>query len=167
MQSWDVLRAAIDRIGVKAVAARLKVSTALVYKWCQPQASDDSDGSGARNPLDRIADIVDATDDPEIINWLCNAAGGFYVENPEFNPIEAELELLNTTHRMVQDFGGLLSEVSRSVENDGLILPDEAERIRIAWERLKTQAESFTVACERGHYGKGPIGGADKQSKNS
>jgi hypothetical protein len=32
MHSWEVLRDAADRIGVKALAARLKLSTALVYK---------------------------------------------------------------------------------------------------------------------------------------
>ena len=55
MKSYDVIRKAIDEPGVKAVAARLRVSAALVYKWCEPQPdSEDPDQSGARNPLDRV-----------------------------------------------------------------------------------------------------------------
>ena len=34
----DLIRQAVDEPGVKAVAAALKVSPALVYKWCEPPA---------------------------------------------------------------------------------------------------------------------------------
>jgi len=55
MKSYDVIRQAVEEPGVKAVAAALKVSPALVYKWCEPPAStDDPDQSGAKNPLDRV-----------------------------------------------------------------------------------------------------------------
>lgn len=154
MKSWDVLREACDRVGVKAVAAKLNLSTALVYKWCQePPTEEDPDASGARNPLDRLHALYEATDDARIVNWFCNAARGFYVPNPEVKPGEHEEQLLNTTQRMVQDFGQLLSEISRGIEDDGLISSDEAERIRQSWEKLKSQAECFVVACERGLYG--------------
>ncbi|MFQ5807823.1 MAG: hypothetical protein ACE5I3_15360, partial [Phycisphaerae bacterium] len=76
MKSWEVLREAADRIGVKALAARLNLSTALVYKWCQEPPKDDPSGSGARNPLDRLREIVDATGDPRGRNWGWDAAGG-------------------------------------------------------------------------------------------
>jgi len=40
--------------GVKAVAAALKVSSALVYKWCEaPAEKEDPEQAGAKNPLDR------------------------------------------------------------------------------------------------------------------
>jgi hypothetical protein len=152
VKSWEVLREAADRIGVKALAARLNLSTALVYKWCQEPASEDPGGSGARNPLDRLREIVEATGDPRVINWLCNAVDGFFVRNPAAVLGDSEERLLTTTQRMVMDFGDLLSAVSRSIEDDGQISGQEADRIRGAWETLKTQAECFVVACERGMY---------------
>lgn len=152
MKSWEVLRAAIDRVGVKAVAAKLKLSAALVYKWCQEPAAEEPGASGARNPLDRLRMVIEATQDPGIVHWLCNSAGGFYVPHPAVKPGQEEEQLLGTTQRVVQDFGELLSDISRSIENDGLITTDEADHIRQSWERLKSQAESFVVACERGMY---------------
>ncbi|MBL8879132.1 MAG: hypothetical protein JNG88_08435 [Phycisphaerales bacterium] len=152
MKSWEVLRVAVDRVGVKAVAARLNLSTAMVYKWCQEPTQEDVDSSGALNPLDRIKTILELTEDARIANWLCNIADGFYVANPHVQPREQGEQLLAATQRMVQDFGDLLREVSRSAENDGTISHDEAIRIRQSWETLKGQAESFVVACERGQY---------------
>ena len=72
MRSHEVLRAAADRIGVKALAARLRLSPALVYKWCQPR---DAEG-GARNPLDRLAEIVRATGDDGVVRWILTVSGG-------------------------------------------------------------------------------------------
>jgi hypothetical protein len=155
VQSWELLRDAIERVGVKRIAARLNVSTALVYKWCQePPSNDSPDASGARNPLDRVCVLYELTRDERIINWLCCASGGFFVPNPSIAVRDREEELLGTTQRMVQDFGELLSDISRSIENDGVITPSEAATIRQSWERLKMQAELFVTACERGAYGK-------------
>ena len=152
MKSLEVLRAAADKVGVKMLAAKLNLSAALVYKWCQESSRDDPDSSGARNPLDRLAEVVEVTGDPRVVNWLCNTTNGFYVPNPKVDPGELEKHLLTTTERMVTDFGELLTQVSRSIQNDGKILDDEAVAIRQAWERLKSQAECFVVACERGMY---------------
>ncbi len=152
MRSHEVLRKAADRVGVKALAAELKLSAALVYKWCQEWDPDDPDASGARNPLDRLADIVRVTEDPEVINWLCHEAGGFYVHNPPQRPEDVSTELLRNTQRLVQEFSQLLSTVTRSIEDDGQIEPAEAERIRTAWELLKGTVEAFTVAGERGVF---------------
>lgn len=134
------------------MAARLNLSAALVYKWCQEPASSDPDASGARNPLDRVKLLYEMTRDARIINWLCHAADGFFTPNPQLPPRTHEEQLLGTTQRFVHDFGELLSDICRSIENDGLICADEARTIRQSWERLKMQAESFVVACERGVY---------------
>ena len=152
VKSWEVLREAADKIGVKALAAKLNLSTALVYKWCQENPRDEPGSSGARNPLDRLKEIYDATGDPDVINWLCNAADGFFVQNPTVVPGQEEENLLATTQRMVIEFGNMLSAISRSIENDGQITADEADHIRQAWEKLKCKAEMFVVACEQGMY---------------
>lgn len=153
MQSWEVMRDATERVGVKAVAAKLKLSTALVYKWCQQPPGPGADGSGAHNPLDRVRTLYEVTRARPLIEWLCQAADGFFVANPHEEPGPAEEQLLGTTQQVVRDFGELLTDISKSIENDGVIAPREAELIRRAWDRLKSHAESFVVACERGVYG--------------
>lgn len=154
--AWEVLRDAVERVGVKAVAARLKLSSALVYKWCQePRSRVSPTNSGALNPLDRLKTILDVTDDPRLVHWLCQCIGGFYVGNPRVNPEQRGAELLAATHHVVEDFGELLASISRSIENDGCISKEEASLIRGTWERLKSQAECFVVACERGFYASG------------
>ena len=152
MLSHEVLRQAAEPIGVKALAASLRLSPAMVYKWCQESSRDDPDASGARNPLDRLRDIVSATGSTDVVNWLCHEAGGFYVPNPKVPQTSLDTELLVNTQRLVEEFSHLLSTVTRSIENDGRIDPVEADAIRRAWEKLKNTAEEFTVACERGVY---------------
>ena len=102
MKSWEVLREAADVVGVKMLAGKLNLSTALVYKWCQETAKEDPDSSGARNPLDRLREIYDVTKDQRVINWMCNAAQGFYVPNPAVDPGELEEHILSTTQRAVR-----------------------------------------------------------------
>jgi hypothetical protein len=152
MESWDVLRAAVDPVGAKAVAAKLGLSTALVYKWCQEPPINDPEASGARNPLDRMRTLYEVTGDARLVNWLCHAADGFFCPNPHALPASKEEQLLGATQHVVQDFSELLSDISRSIENDGVITAAEAGTIREAWEQLKAHAECFIVACERGAY---------------
>jgi len=152
MHSYEVLKQAIEAVGVKSVAGTLRLSPALVYKWCQQRDPDDPDTGGARNPLDRLADVVGATGDVNVVNWLCHEAGGFFVPNPAEAVVDRDTELLSRTQRLVMEFSELLSEVTRAIEDDGLITPGEADRIRHAWELLKNSGEAFTSACERGLY---------------
>lgn len=154
MESHEVLREAIDTIGAKAVAAELRVSPALIYKWCEEARSDDPDASGTRNPLDRLRDIVRLTKSVDLVNWLCHEAGGFFVHNPPPRPKQLDVDLLESTQKLVRQFSDLLGEVSQSASNDGQIMPNEASRIREDWERLKTLVETFVVACEKGVYRK-------------
>jgi len=52
----------------------------------------------------------------------------------------------------------LLTDISRSIANDGQIVPEEAENIRQSWETLKSHAESFVIAAERALYQHRPPG---------
>jgi hypothetical protein len=155
-RSDEVLKQAADKIGVKALAADLKLSPALVYKWCQEHDPADPDSSGARNPLDRVAEVYRATGDNDVINWLCHAAGGFFSPNPEVDAAKFNADLLMATQQLVKEFSDMLEEVSRSIADDGMIEPKEAGRIRRHWETLKRVSESFVVAGEAGLYTKPP-----------
>jgi hypothetical protein len=154
MRSDEILKSAADKIGVKALAAALKLSPALVYKWCQPHDETDPDASGALNPLDRLAEIIAATGDVDVINWLCNQAGGFFVPDAEVDHRNMRTDLLIGAQQLVKEFSDMLEEVSRSIANDGAISDDEANRIRRHWETLKRVAEGFVTASESGLFRK-------------
>ncbi len=156
MKSYEVIREAVDEPGVKAVAAALKVSAALVYKWCEPQPdAEDPDQSGARNPLDRVREMYRLTKDIRLIRWLCNEADGFFVANPDEDKIRRPLDesIFTETRGMVRDFSELLDAVTSAHEDKPGIDPEEAVEIRQRWEDLKTCVEGFVRGCEGGHYG--------------
>jgi hypothetical protein len=156
MKSYEVIRDAVDEPGVKAVAAALKVSPALVYKWCEPASDgDDPDQSGTKNPLDRVREIYQRTRDIKLIRWLCNQAGGFFVASPSLgNRADRDESVVHETRQMVREFSELLDTVTASYENDSLIDSAEADVIRQKWEDLKGCVEHFVVSCEKGLYGK-------------
>ena len=149
MNSHEVLKKSVGDLGVKSVAADLGLSTSLIYKWCQP--SDSKDASGADNPLDRLARIVELTQDVGPIAWLCQQADGFFVPNAPASRDEA-VPLLQITRCIVREFSDLLDVLTESIENDGKIDLAEAEKIRAAWEEMKSVAEGFVASCERGAY---------------
>ncbi len=75
MESHEVIKRACEKTSPKEVASEVGVSLSLVYKWSQPNTDL---GSGSRNPLDRVASMVDCTGDNGIIQWLCEQAGGYF-----------------------------------------------------------------------------------------
>jgi hypothetical protein len=155
MKSYEVIRQAVEEPGVKAVAAALKLSPALVYKWCEAAGdTNDPEQSGAKNPLDRVKELFQLTKDHRLIRWVCNEAGGFFVPDPKTDHRKSlDESVFDQTRAMVRDFSELLDAVTESVEGDHRIDKNEAELIRQRWEDLKACVEGFTVACEQGKYG--------------
>jgi hypothetical protein len=154
MKSYEVIRTAVDEPGVKAVAAALKVSPALVYKWCeQPADNEDPDQSGAKNPLDRVREMYLLTRDIRLVRWLCNEAGGFFVANP-VPELRKSLDetIFAGTRSMVREFSELLDTVTEAYDDNSEIDPGEADEIREKWEDLKACLERFVISCEKGHY---------------
>lgn len=149
MKSHEVLKAALESPSTspKEVSSELGVSLSLVYKWAQPQGEG---GSGSRNPLDRLAKLVELTRDPGIVEWLCQHSGGYYVRNPKSSCDEG-YEVVPATHRIVQQFAGLLDTVSRAAQ-DNTIDPEEAAEIRRVWDELKGYCEGFVRCCEEGDF---------------
>jgi hypothetical protein len=154
MKSYDIIRQAVEEPGVKAVAAALKVSPALVYKWCEaPAEAEDPDQSGAKNPLDRAREMYLLTKDIRLVRWLCNEAGGFFISNP-VPDLRRSLDenVFTETRTMVRDFSELLEAVTQSVEDDSMIDLTEADLIRQKWEDLKACVEKFVISSEKGYY---------------
>ena len=159
MKSHEVIRNAVNEPGVKAVAAALKVSAALVYKWCEPPAAaDDPDQSGARNPLDRVRELYRLTKDIHLIRWLCAEAGGFYFADPDIKLEESvNQSLFVETGKMVRDFSELLEAITKAHEEEPGIDAREADLIRLKWDDLKSLVEGFVRKCEGGLYGPGKV----------
>ncbi len=149
MTSNHVLKAVVTDHGVKQVAARLGLSTSLVYKWCQPK--DGPESSGADNPLDRLQKLMEVTNDNRPVEWLCQARGGFFVMNSVCMDSH-QGAILEVTQKLLREFSDLLSAISSSYADDGSIDSSEAKDIRRAWEELKSLAEQFVQKCEDGIY---------------
>jgi len=149
MESYEVLKEAIGKVGAKSVASDMGLSPSLIYKWCQPK--DDEGSSGADNPLDRLAKVYECTGDTRIAQWMCEKMDGYFVANERQDKYK-EVPLIQATQSILHEFSDLLRVVSESIENDGLITGDEAVKIRKEWEELKSITEGFVRACEDGTF---------------
>jgi hypothetical protein len=158
MNSHDILKEAIEGVGVKRVAAELNVSSGLIYKWCQstkrregkPPPGEDQT---VKNPLDRVVDLFALTQDPRIINYICHQSDGFFVPNGKADTLRhVDQSLFEQTQKMLSDFSLLLSAITRSTIDDRSIDLKEAGEIRAHWEDLKRFMEMFVVRAEKGEF---------------
>lgn len=147
MESHEVLKNSFESTSPKAVASELGVSLSLVYKWAQEQSET---GSGSRNPLDRLLEIIRMTEDMRIVEWLCQNCDGYFVRNPA-STCEEGFEVLPATSEIVDQFSKLLHRISESAL-DHSITTDEAATIRRSWDKLKCFAEGFVRCCEEGDF---------------
>ncbi len=147
MESHDVIRLAFKKCGPKEIASEMGLSLSLVYKWAQPNTEL---GSGSRNPLDRVNQLRELTQDTGLVQWLCQKAGGYFVRNPR-SICDEGFEVVPATNEIVQQFADLLSTISKAAV-DNSITDDESEQIRAVWEHLKGYAEGFVRCCEEGDF---------------
>ncbi|OGF48231.1 MAG: hypothetical protein A2231_04300 [Candidatus Firestonebacteria bacterium RIFOXYA2_FULL_40_8] len=147
--SWEVLRKAIDSKGIKQISSDLKLSSSLLYKWCQPPVTEEDEfSSGTINPLDRIKILYEKTDSPEIIQWVCECGGGFFIKNPKTSKRD---NILQDMQKIIREFSDVLDVTSESVK-DKRITDEEAKKIRREWEHLKGLGESMVASCETKNY---------------
>jgi transcriptional regulator with XRE-family HTH domain len=147
MESHEVLRRALRKTSPKAVAADLGISLSLVYKWAEKPSEESS---GSKNPLDRLLQIIELSGDTGIVEWLCRQQGGYFVKDPDVNGHDVEA-ILPATQEIIGKFSDLLTEISDAAE-DHSVTTDEADEIRQVWDELKSYAEAFVRACERGAF---------------
>ena len=155
-KSHKILKGAIEKAGAKRVASLLNVSRSLVYKWCQYSGGDESytEPSGASNPLDRLKMIYDETEDPEIINWVCQIADGHFVKNVGKDKKFVDANILKNIQRFIKEFSEALDAITESYNHEKKITLQEAKEIRKEWEDLKSIGEGFVEACEAGRFNK-------------
>jgi hypothetical protein len=53
---------------------------------------------------------------------------------------------------LVKEFSVIITEVVSAAE-DGRVLPDESQALRVKWNALQKRTEAFVRACEKGAYG--------------
>jgi transcriptional regulator with XRE-family HTH domain len=147
MQSHELLREIFQKTSAKQVAADLGLSVSMIYKWAE---TDDGSGSGVVNPLDRIEALLRSTDDPRLVQWVCQRAGGFFITNPKTNKPHPSY-LIPATNEIVQEFADLLAVIATAAA-DNQITQKEAETIRARWEELKSVTETFVACCEEGNF---------------
>jgi hypothetical protein len=151
MESHEVLREAFQKTTPKAVAADLGVSLSLVYKWTEKPTED---GSGSRNPLDRLVEIMRLSGDTEILEWLCRQQGGSFVPDPVLS-LKTSNDLVSATRELIGQFSDLLNEVS-DASDDHRVTTKEADKIRRCWDKLKSYGEAFVRDCEHGIFQDAP-----------
>jgi transcriptional regulator with XRE-family HTH domain len=146
MESHEVLRRAFEKTSPKAIASELGVSLSLVYKWAERQSED---GSGSRNPLDRLMKIIQISEDLGVLEWLCQENDGYFVRN-ELGGGKLE-GLLPATNEIINQFSALLQRISTAAQ-DHSISTEEAYEIRECWDKLKSYTEGFVRGCEDGNF---------------
>ncbi len=148
MQSHELLREVFQRTSPKQVSSDLGLSLSLIYKWAEPP--DNAAGSGSSNPLDRIDALLRSTNDPRLVQWLCERAGGFFVRNPKMHNPHPDY-LIPATNEIIQEFADLLAVIA-SAAADSDVSAEEARKIRARWEELKGVTETFVRCCEEGNF---------------
>ena len=147
MHSYELLREVFEKKAPKQVASDLGLSLSMVYKWAEPP--NHASGSGTGNPLDRIEGLLKSTGDHRLVQWICQRAGGFFIQNPKHTPHPHFL--IPATNQIVQEFADLLAVIAAATADDQ-ITKAEAKQIRARWEELKTVTESFVACCEQGNF---------------
>src|SRR2546423_8797399 len=126
MQSHEILRDVFQKCNPKQVAADLGLSLSMIYKWAEP--ADAAAGSGSTNPLDRIDALLRCTDDPRLVQWICQRAGGFFILNPKMNKPHPSF-LIPATNEIVQELADLLAVIATAAAGNP-ITRKEAQEIR-------------------------------------
>lgn len=147
MQSHELLKEVLRKTSAKQISAEMGLSLSLIYKWAEPP--EGGTGSGANNPLDRIDQLLHITKDARIAQWVCERAGGFFINNPK-NKVQP-YQLIPSTNKIVQEFADMLGVIATAAA-DSQITAEEAQAIRGRWEDLKSVTEGFVRSCEEGNF---------------
>jgi hypothetical protein len=143
-KSHEVFDALFEDHPVKQLADDLKLHENTLSTWRKPANHEDS--QQRYNPLDRILQLVAATEDLRLIHWLCGKVGGYLTFNPGLKVLPPSLHQVSA--RVTQKFASMIECIAIAVADESVSM-DEAAQIREVWEQLKTKVESFVVSCEK------------------
>jgi hypothetical protein len=152
VKSYELLKKAIVEKGfVKQVPQNGRPGQSTVYQWARPPRS--ASGTGSRNPLDlveRLIQVADIEGKIEIANWVCFAAGGFFILAPSTEERNTS-EFLKHYSQLIQEYSTMVQTLAKTAE-DGIIEPHEAKQIREAWKKIQSTTECYVQLCEHGEF---------------
>ncbi|MEI6350657.1 MAG: phage regulatory CII family protein [Verrucomicrobiota bacterium] len=148
MKSHELCRKLLEQTNAKELAETTGLSISMIYKWAQPSSAG---GSGTLNPLDRVEQLLNLPGGRSVVEWVCEKAGGYFVENPKETPEDKRYGLMASTNKTVQDFGEMLAAIATAAL-DNSITDQEAQDIRAIWQHLKSTTEEFVRCCEEGRF---------------
>ena len=131
-ESWEALEECIRRDGPR-VAKAIHLSPSTIVKWREPLTDEDTENSGARNPLDRLEIIISTIEeiDPNRayvpIQWL-NARFGFFPPVKMPVGIHSDDDVMRALLDWNKEFGETNAALSESFE-DRRITQDEFKKI--------------------------------------
>lgn len=140
MNSKEALKLSCKERGVKEIAESLSISPTAIYNQINDPDKNDI--------LNKFVDFVNACGNEIPIKWAASELNGMFLKNPD---IEAKKEDIRQRYvpEALQEFGNVIKEIGEAME-DGRITVEEAESIRVEWDKLKTFLETFVLACEFG-----------------
>ena len=147
VNSHELFRELLRQTNAKTLADVLGLSTSLIYKWAEPPES----GSGVQNPLDRVAQLAKLPGGENVVQWVCEHAGGFFVRDPNVTLKEGARSLFAATHQIVQEFAEMLSAIATAASDDK-VCEKETKDIRARWQTLKSATEEFVRCCEEENF---------------
>jgi hypothetical protein len=147
MHSYELLREVFE----KKPPNRSPPTSACRSRWFinGPNRRITPPAAAPSNPLDRIEALLTSTGDHRLVQWICQRAGGFFIQNPKHTPHPHFL--IPATNQIVQEFADLLHVIAAATA-DEKITQAEAKEIRARWEELKTVTEGFVACCEEGNF---------------
>jgi hypothetical protein len=113
---------------IEVIAEEIGVSSSYLYNSARPDQEDSDTGTGCRFPLKKLIPLVRSTRNYCTLDHIENALGRVAITIPTGN--ESLDGIYKLTMQAVQEFGELMSEVSKSV-TDGRLKSRERERIEL------------------------------------
>src|SRR5262245_11635513 len=106
MDDMELLRVLYKKLGTKQIADVYGQSESILHKWSQQ-------GEGHRkNPFEDFVKFANAVKwDEELMHWLCERAGGYFVHNPEVKEGKP-LPLHKAHYKLVHDFAQTLALIA-------------------------------------------------------
>lgn len=148
-RSYEILEDTIRRDTLE-VAQACGLSTSLISKWKEPHG--DFTDSGARNPLDRIACVMETVFkiSPERallpLKWLAERFGFVLV------PLPQNQKGLRDAHQhlmtLIADFGKLMQDSTAALE-DGRITVEECRQLQTDGYELQEEVAIYLDAIEK------------------
>ena len=154
MSTRKVLKEALKGCDRESVAKAINMTKGNLNNMVAGQKPYPPKGT-TPNVIDRVQTLIEVTSETtgrfEILEYLTEFFGFVMVKNPALEVTNSPA--ISQISKILSEFAKLIDEIGKANE-DGIIEPFEAEKIRVKWEACKRAIEEFVLACETGHFNK-------------